>query len=60
MCASRSGDELEAGQTACVVEAMKMQNEVHIPRPGTVTAVHCTAGQRVERAELLVEYEGAG
>ena len=54
------GDELETGQTVCVVEAMKMQNEVHIPRPGTITAVHCTAGQRVERGGLLVEYESAG
>lgn len=53
------GDEMEAGQTVCVVEAMKMQNEVHIPRTGAITAVHCAAGQRVERGELLVEYEGA-
>ena len=54
------GDEMEAGQAVCVVEAMKMQNEVHIPRSGTITAVHCTAGARVERGELLVEYESAG
>ncbi len=54
------GDEMEAGQAVCVVEAMKMQNEVHIPLAGTITAVHCSSGQRVERGELLVEYESAG
>jgi len=51
------GDTVEAGQTTCVVEAMKMQNEVHSPHDGTVTAVHCERGQRVERSELLIEYE---
>ncbi len=54
------GDEVETGRAVCVVEAMKMQNEVHIPHGGTITAVHCSSGQRVERGELLVEYESAG
>jgi biotin carboxyl carrier protein len=53
------GDAVEAGQAVCVVEAMKMQNEVHSPHEGTITAVHCERGQRVERGELLVEYESA-
>ncbi len=53
------GDAIEVGQAVCVVEAMKMQNEVHSPHDGTVTAVHCERGQRVERGELLVEYESA-
>ena len=53
------GDEMEAGSAVCVVEAMKMQNEVPIPRSGTITAVHCASGQRVERGELLVEYESS-
>ena len=26
------GDEVEAGQVLCIVEAMKMENEVHAPR----------------------------
>ncbi len=53
------GDTIEVGQAVCVVEAMKMQNEVNSPHDGTVTAVHCERGQRVERVELLVEYESA-
>ncbi len=54
------GDTVTAGQPVCVVEAMKMQNEVHSPHDGTITAVHCEGGQRVEKGELLVEYESAG
>jgi len=53
------GDAVEVGQAVCVVEAMKMQNEVHSPHEGTITAVHCERGQRVERGELLIEYERA-
>jgi biotin carboxyl carrier protein len=53
------GDTVEVGQAVCVVEAMKMQNEVHSPHEGTITAVHCERGQRVERGELLIEYQSA-
>ena len=30
------GDEIEAGRVICIVEAMKMENEVHAHRAGTV------------------------
>jgi acetyl-CoA/propionyl-CoA carboxylase biotin carboxyl carrier protein len=33
------GDEVEAGQVICIVEAMKMENEVHAPRSGSSAAV---------------------
>ena len=51
------GDVLEGGDTVLVLEAMKMQNEVQIPRAGTVTAVHVSGGQGVEKGALLVEYD---
>ena len=54
------GDELEAGATVLVLEAMKMQNEVLIPLDGTVTAVHVSARDSVEQGQLLVEYDPAG
>ena len=53
------GDEIEVGQSLLVLEAMKMQNEIHAPHAGTVTAVHFAAGERAEQGELLVEYEPA-
>ena len=49
------GDEVEAGQVLMVVEAMKMQNDLHARRAGTVKAVYVSEGQRVEQgAPLLV------
>ena len=54
------GDVIEAGTTVVVLEAMKMQNEVHIPLDGAVTAVHVEARDSVEQGQLLIEYEPAG
>lgn len=49
------GDEVEAGQVVLVIEAMKMQNDLHARRAGTVKAVYVTIGQRVDQgANLLV------
>ena len=38
------GDEVEAGQVICIVEAMKMENEVHAHRAGRVTELSVAAG----------------
>lgn len=51
------GDHVEAGAVLAVVEAMKMQNEVHAPHAGTVTAIRVEAGARCERGDILVEYD---
>jgi biotin carboxyl carrier protein len=48
------GDEVEAGQVMMVIEAMKMQNDLHARRAGTVKAVYVSAGQRVEQAAPLL------
>ena len=49
------GAEVEAGQVVMVIEAMKMQNDLHVRRAGTVKAVYVSVGQRVNQgAPLLV------
>ena len=48
------GDEVEAGQVVMVIEAMKMQNDLHARRAGTVKAVYVSAGQRVDKAAPLL------
>jgi biotin carboxyl carrier protein len=49
------GDEVEQGQVVMVIEAMKMQNDLHVRRAGTVKAVYASVGQRVDQgAPLLV------
>ena len=50
----QNGDAVQAGQTLVVVESMKMNNELSAGRAGTVTDLHVTAGERVERGRTLL------
>jgi len=49
------GDEVEAGQTLIVLEAMKMEIRVTAPTDGTVHGVFVAQGDVVERGQRLVE-----
>ncbi|MCH7811753.1 MAG: biotin/lipoyl-binding protein [Chloroflexi bacterium] len=48
------GDEVEAGQVVITIEAMKMQNDLHARRGGTVKAVYVSVGQRVDQGTPLL------
>jgi acetyl-CoA/propionyl-CoA carboxylase biotin carboxyl carrier protein len=47
------GDEVEAGQVICIVEAMKMENEVHAHRSGRVTELSVAPGQPVTTGQVI-------
>jgi acetyl-CoA/propionyl-CoA/long-chain acyl-CoA carboxylase, biotin carboxylase, biotin carboxyl carrier protein len=47
------GDEVEAGQVICVVEAMKMENEVHAHRPGRVTSLAVEPRQAITTGHVI-------
>jgi biotin carboxyl carrier protein len=47
------GAELEAGATLCVIEAMKMENEVKVKANCKVIEVHVTEGSTVEAGAKL-------
>jgi len=49
------GDEVEAGQTLVVLEAMKMEIRVTAPTDGTVHGVFVAQGDVVERGQRLVD-----
>lgn len=49
------GDIVSAGAGLLVLEAMKMENELKAPAAGTVRAIHVSAGQAVEKGQLLLE-----
>lgn len=49
------GDAVESGQPLVLLSAMKMELRMAAPAAGIVKAVHCAAGQVVERGQLLVE-----
>lgn len=51
-----SGDQVMQGAPLVILEAMKMELRLTAPLDGTVTAVHCTPGQVVQRGQLLVTF----
>ena len=52
------GDEVEAGQVLCVVEAMKMENEIAAHRAGVVRGVAVAPGDAVTSGQTLCLVEG--
>jgi acetyl-CoA/propionyl-CoA carboxylase biotin carboxyl carrier protein len=51
------GDEVRAGQVLCIVEAMKMENEVHAHRDGFVRNLSVAAGQPVTSGQVMCRVE---
>lgn len=48
------GDKVEKGAVLCILEAMKMENEVMAPEAGTVTSVTVSKGSTVQAGDVLV------
>lgn len=51
------GDEVSAGDTVVVLEAMKMQNNIEAEKSGKVTAICVKQGQAVLEEDALVVIE---
>ena len=51
------GDTVKAGQTICIIEAMKLMNEIEADADGVVKAILVENGQPVEYGEALLVIE---
>ena len=51
------GQEIEAGETVIVLEAMKMENNVTAEKSGTVTEIRVEAGQSVGGGDVVAVIE---
>lgn len=51
------GQQVSAGDTLCIIEAMKMLNQIEADKSGTVTAILIENGQPVEYDQPLVIIE---
>jgi acetyl-CoA carboxylase biotin carboxyl carrier protein len=52
------GDAVKAGQTVCIIEAMKLMNEIEADKDGVVKAILVENGQPVEYGEPLLVIDG--
>jgi oxaloacetate decarboxylase alpha subunit len=55
----QEGDTVAAGQTLCILEAMKLMNEVKAEMEATVRSIAVENGEAVEYGQLLFELEPA-
>ena len=51
------GDLVRAGDKVCVVEAMKLFNEIEAPEDGKILEILASEGEHVEKGQPLVAYE---
>ena len=47
------GDVIKEGQPICIIEAMKIMNEIEADKSGTVTRILCDNGQAIEYGQAL-------
>ncbi len=51
------GDDIKAGETLLILEAMKMEHSLSCPRDGKITQVNCQSDTQVGMGEVLIEIE---
>ncbi len=52
-----AGDSVDVGQTVCVLEAMKMENNITAEKAGTITDLRVAAGQSVGSGDVIATIE---
>ena len=48
------GDSVSSGSVLCILEAMKMENEIVAPQDGTVSSVNVSKGDSVEAGQVII------
>ncbi len=51
------GSQIKEGETICIIEAMKIHNEIEADKSGTITKILCENGQAVEYGQPLFVIE---
>ena len=51
------GQQVNVGDVICIIEAMKMMNQIESDKSGVVTAIHAENGQPIEFDQALITIE---
>lgn len=51
------GQQVSIGDSLCVIDAMKMRNEIRSPRDGRIANVEVSIGQAVDYGDVLITFE---
>lgn len=51
------GDSIKVGETVCIIEAMKILNEIEADKSGIISKIWCDNGEAVEYGQPLFEIE---
>jgi biotin carboxyl carrier protein len=51
-----SGQHVNTGDPLCIIDAMKMRNEIRSPRDGCIAEVKVSIGQVVEYGDVLITF----
>jgi biotin carboxyl carrier protein len=50
---TQPGTSVNAGDTVCIIEAMKMNNNIETPCDGVIKEVRCKQGDSVAKGDVL-------
>ena len=53
------GQQVAKGDRLAVIEAMKMQHEIHARRDVLVSAIHVNVDQQISADQLMIEFDTA-
>jgi len=51
------GESVQAGDVLCIIESMKMMNEIHAERSGLCVAIDVENGEAIGSGQILFRFE---